>query len=221
MVFAPLLLTAAQAADLPVRPYAKAPPAVYSWNGFYGGVNVGGGWSDPTSASYLPNDPVAVTFFTGVSTAPPSSDTLKSSGVLGGVQFGYNFQFNRNWVAGLETDFQLSGISGSGVTALPGFPLFTSSSEDVKYFGTVRARLGYLATDKLLIYGTGGFAYAQLNHSTTFFVQNPAGISVVNGAQSVACGTLAPGAPPPQCYAGTNTSITPGYTVGGGLEYAL
>jgi outer membrane immunogenic protein len=59
-------LGAASAADLPVKAYTKAPAAiaaVYNWNGFYVGANVGYGWgnhhtnltsdpalSDPTSS---------------------------------------------------------------------------------------------------------------------------------------------------------------------------
>jgi outer membrane immunogenic protein len=38
----------AAGADLPTAPAYKAPvasPPYYDWNGFYGGVNVGGGWT--------------------------------------------------------------------------------------------------------------------------------------------------------------------------------
>ena len=39
----------ASAADLPARPYAKAPVAmarIYNWTGFYVGVNAGGAWNE-------------------------------------------------------------------------------------------------------------------------------------------------------------------------------
>src|SRR6201986_1318559 len=38
----------ARAADLPARPYTKAPamiPALYDWSGVYIGINGGGAWS--------------------------------------------------------------------------------------------------------------------------------------------------------------------------------
>ncbi|MCQ4190607.1 outer membrane protein [Methylocystis suflitae] len=65
-----------------------------------------------------------------------------AGGVIGGGQLGYNHQFSPLFVAGLETDIQGSSMSG------------------VHWFGTVRARLGTtIVSPKLLVYGTGGFAY--------------------------------------------------------------
>jgi outer membrane immunogenic protein len=44
----------------------------------------------------------------------PSPESFSSSGALGGLQLGYNWQFNRNWRVGLETDFDWSEMKGSG-----------------------------------------------------------------------------------------------------------
>lgn len=77
-----------------------------------------------------------------------SSGFDSPAGAVGGLQAGYNFQFASPFVLGIETDLSLSGISGG--------------SFGVDYFGTVRARLGW-AIDRVLIYGTGGFAYGQGN----------------------------------------------------------
>ena len=49
---------------------------------------------------------------------------------------------------GLETDFQGADISNSG--------------SKMDWFGTVRGRLGY-AVDRVLLYGTGGFAYGDVS----------------------------------------------------------
>ena len=38
-----------------------------------------------------------------------------------------------------------------------------SANANLSWFGTVRGRLGYLITPTLLIYGTGGFAYGQVD----------------------------------------------------------
>ena len=65
------------------------------------------------------------------------------------------------------------------------------------YLGTVQGRLGY-AFDRFLVYGTGGFAYGNVNYSAGFF----------NGA-----GTLA--------YAGRYNDMETGYVYGGGIEYAI
>lgn len=67
-------------------------------------------------------------------------------GFIGGLQAGYNFQFGSPFVLGIETDFAFTGMS-AGYYGLD-------------YLGTVRARLGY-SFDRILVYGTGGFAYGQ------------------------------------------------------------
>jgi len=84
---AALSTTSALAADLPSRkappPAYAAPAPVLSWNGLYGGLNLGGGWS---------------------------AGGRSNGYVIGGGQVGYNLQFAPNFLAGLETDFQ--GASG-------------------------------------------------------------------------------------------------------------
>ncbi|KAB2853823.1 MAG: porin family protein, partial [Bauldia sp.] len=76
------------------------------------------------------------------------------SGVVGGGQIGYNYQISPLFVVGLETDFQgtsLRSNNGFGNASLP-------------WFGTVRGRAGFaLLESKLFVYGTGGFAYGELN----------------------------------------------------------
>ncbi|MGL4264665.1 MAG: outer membrane protein [Afipia sp.] len=206
---------AAHAADL----YRKAPPPapVASWTGFYAGVNLGGGWSN-TDIGYGTNDPVTAVFFGAAADLPANGDRIRSSGVLGGVQIGYNYQIQRSWVAGIETDFQFASISGSGSTSSYGAGFLSSSaSQDIQYFGTVRARLGYLATDTLLIYATGGFAYAQLNNAATLDIAPGGVVNLIGIGTSTNCGVGFT----PACFAGSSNSLTPGWTVGGGLEYAL
>src|SRR5664279_2842848 len=100
MAFAPMLLTAAQAADLPVRTYAKAPtmaPAP-TWTGFYAGVNVGYGFNDPT-VSFAANDPASALLLPA---AGLPSASYNVQGVLGGVQIGYNWQVAPRWLLGIE-----------------------------------------------------------------------------------------------------------------------
>ncbi|CAN5308908.1 porin family protein [soil metagenome] len=212
--------SAAHSADL-VR---KAPPApVSNWSGWYAGLNVGGGWAN-TDVGYAPNDALMSFIFSTPNFFPLSTngDRNRSSGALGGIQVGYNYQIAPRWVAGFEADFQGAGIDGSGTTSYLFGQVSTSASQSIDYFGTVRARLGYLANDGLLIYATGGFAYAHLNNaaSTVTSTGFAGGLAGPNGVvYTFACGSI--NAAPDLCFSGTSNGITPGWTAGGGLEYAL
>jgi outer membrane immunogenic protein len=164
IVLAGIGSASALAADMGARtPYAKAPAmmaTVTNWSGFYLGGNVGYGWGhNNTDFSFLPS---AATF-------GASNDSLAahSKGVIGGAQFGYNWQFGST-VLGFETDIQGSGISGSATkraisvppaTLDPASSLFTDSK--LSWFGTARVRLGFEIAPALLLYGTGGLAYGQ------------------------------------------------------------
>jgi outer membrane immunogenic protein len=171
----------AQAADLPSRGVAAAPvyiaPPLFTWSGFYVGLNAGGGFSTSNNnggnSYFLPAGSVVNSAGTnGVLTLPGGGNSR--SGFVGGAQIGYNWQFG-SLVAGLETDFQYADMNrGNGqVTPFPGYTfvgatgvafaappatVVTNNGSSQKYFGTVRGRLGY-AIDRTLIYGTAGLAY--------------------------------------------------------------
>src|SRR5690349_262602 len=88
---AALMAGAAVAADLPrgPTPYYSTPyvaPAVYSWAGWYAGVNLGYEWARVDGS--------------------PGPAHLR--GVMGGLQGGYNWQYGQ-FVLGGETDLQLTG----------------------------------------------------------------------------------------------------------------
>ncbi len=217
---AALTATGANAADIAARPYTKAPVAAPApnWTGWYGGVNVGGGWTN-TDVGYSANDPLTAIVF-GLAPLPARGDSVNAAGALGGLQLGYNYQFQRNWVVGLETDFQFSGIRGSGSTTynVNAGQFITHVNQNIEYFGTVRARLGYLPTDQLLVYATGGFAYAQLNNAVSTSAAGAAtnaNLPVGGVVYSVNCN------PGDACFASSSNRVSPGWTVGGGLEYAF
>lgn len=71
------------------------------------------------------------------------------SGPLGGLQLGYNYQLVSGLTFGVETDISITGVDGPAAGGT-----FTTD-----YIGTLRGRLGY-AFDRVLLYATGGFAYA-------------------------------------------------------------
>lgn len=215
----------ATAADLPVKaPVYKAPPPVLSnWTGFYVGVNVGGGWGRRT-VDFTPNDTMASFLF--AAGGMPPSDTFTTSGVLGGIQVGYNWQLETRWLFGFETDFNGSGLKGSGSTsgifapygigAVNALVPFNAPVEErVDWFGTVRARLGYLPTDNLLVYATGGFAYGRVEQSGSWVDVGPNPYAAGGGGFDFSC------VPNSTCFAGSSSHIGTGWTAGGGLEYAF
>jgi outer membrane immunogenic protein len=106
-------------------PPPPPPPYLYYWCGPYLGVNA------------------------GVQRGELSNSTARPSGVFGGVQGGYNWQFGQ-WVAGWEADFQFSSADDT-------FGIFKFSNP---WFGTVRGR-GGLAFDNILLYGTAGLAFGR------------------------------------------------------------
>src|SRR6185437_9888119 len=89
-------ITSASAADV-ARRRAAPPPApvytpVFSWTGFYAGINGGYGWGGNTSFS-----------------APFPSSSFDTSGGLVGGTLGYNYQMNQ-LVFGVEGDIDASWI---------------------------------------------------------------------------------------------------------------
>ncbi len=188
--------------------------AVSNWTGLYAGLNVGYGFNDPT-ATFTPNDVVSNNVFNFSNPNPAPSVSYDVKGVLGGAQAGYNWQVSPNWLIGIEADFQGSDIKGSAATsyALIGRPGQVDAQQNVEWFGTLRARAGLLATDKLLVYGTGGLAYGSVHENST--LTNTIGYTATGGGFGAAC-PPASGA----CYTGPTTKIMTGYTAGGGFEYA-
>jgi outer membrane immunogenic protein len=205
------------AADMAVK--APTTVSVYNWTGFYLGVNVGGGGSnrnfdftanDPASASLFADGPP---FFLGGAPRPVS---FKSFGALGGAQAGYNWQFDRNWLAGVETDFQGASIKGVGSAngVVAGNAALVPVDEKIEWFGTVRGRLGYLPTDTLLAYVTGGFAYGRVTHSGSY-TQSAGALGIGLGGFGVSCALMV------TCFAGSSSTVATGWTAGAGLEFAV
>lgn len=137
---------AAFAADLPSRqiePVAPITAPVFSWTGFYVGVNAGYAWNT--------NDDNG-TFVNGGYYKSNNDD----GGFTGGGQIGYNYQIDQ-FVIGVEADINYADLKGDSNNAWS-YTGAASTSNGIEWFGTVRARVGF-AIDRALIYGTGGFAY--------------------------------------------------------------
>lgn len=151
----------AVAADLGARPAPvyKAAPAVvapYNWSGFYVGGQVGYQWNanDQSVSAFAPGG----AFFDG-----PFG--FSARGVVGGGHVGYNWQFGQ-WVAGIEGDFEGSGVKGD-VTIPATSPVGPGAfSVDQKWQASLRGRLGW-TWDRVMIYGTGGIAWGNFDATAT------------------------------------------------------
>ena len=210
---------AALAADLnapPPPPVYVPPPPMWTWTGFYVGLNAGGTWSNNNSvatatanvANFLDFDPLGVASAALATTSVP----VKIDGFIGGGQFGDNYQFANKWVGGFESDFQ--GLATSNRTntlfsqataAVAGvdFPTnqILTASRRVDWLGTDRARIGFLIWPTFLAYGTGGLAYGETRASVAI------GQTVVS-----------PGFSPGASFGSFNHALA-GWTAGGGVEW--
>jgi outer membrane immunogenic protein len=192
-------ITAASAADLAARPYTKAPIMAepgFNWSGFYVGGNVGYSWGSADNTATISN------FVTGaaLSTATSRNDV---NGVIGGGQAGYNWQ-SQNWLFGLEGDIQGSGEKGSTAftcvaCANGGTNITSLLTQELNWFGTVRGRVGVLATPNMLFYATGGLAYGEVDTGGSITGNNVNGVPI----------TVA--------FPGTS-STRAGWTAGAGVE---
>jgi outer membrane immunogenic protein len=214
-----IILGAVSAEAKPSHPptFETSKTTPYSWTGWYVGVNLGGGWSS-RDVTFNANDPAAASIF-GTGLPATSFNTL---GVIGGLQFGYNWEFQPKYLVGFETDFDGSGIAGSGSSynsTYFGKPTGLVN-ENINWFGTVRARLGWIPVNNLLTFVTGGFAYGQVKHTGSYAFAPGQGAVRTLGGYSVGCGTGGLGSGL-SCFVGSSTDIAVGWALGGGLEYAL
>ena len=151
-----VLSTVALAADLPSRkapiPYI-APPPVFTWTGFYIGLNAG--------AAFRNNNNNNNSYY-GYGYGNNSNNNKVA--FIGGGQIGYNFQTGPV-VFGLEADAQYrSSFGNSNNGGYYGYG-YGSNNNNGNFFGTARGRLGYTITPALLAYATGGLAYGTVSNN--------------------------------------------------------
>ena len=153
---------AANAADLPSR-RTVAPayiPPVFTWTGFYAGVNAGYAFNNDDKIKS--ND---YGYY-----APYQSSKSDDGSFTGGAQIGYNYQMG-SVVFGIEADFNFADLKRESTSYdyySAGYGQFDASSK-VEWFGTVRPRIGFTPVDRLLVYVTGGLAYGQVKTSGTYY----------------------------------------------------
>lgn len=176
---------AALADGMPARTYRTAPAAVYNWSGLYFGAHTGFGWNDVELTENL-----SVT----IGGVQPPGFPLRSShdgdGWLGGVHLGGMKQFGAI-VIGAEVSLSGANIEGSGgnclgiTTLIAG--LNSTCDTSVNWLTTVLGRLGY-AHDRVLVYGTAGWAVAGVDHRLSLNIPLGPGIGLNWSQQDVADG---------------------------------
>jgi outer membrane immunogenic protein len=130
--------------DIPPPPLEMPIPLGHDWSGFYAGGFVGGMHGVWTLDFYRNNN--------------HGHSVQGLDGLEGGVWAGYNTYLGQNTLAGVEVDL------GTGF-AKTSNEVFDNDDTEASYnsFGSVRGRLGWVM-DKLLVYGTAGLAFANINN---------------------------------------------------------
>jgi outer membrane immunogenic protein len=182
------------ASDLPNTkepPVFAPPPPVFTWTGAYVGAQAGYEWGRTSNAVFT--DPGV--FLAGLS-------SYDGSGVVGGVHIGYNYQISQ-FVLGVEGDVEGSSYSGSATGTVP----FTSYTTRIPVQGSIRGRVG-IAWDRVLFYATGGVEIADIENT---YASPP----------FAAGGFFALAIPARPAAYDSFSSGRVGWTVGGGVEYAI
>src|SRR5215471_2552419 len=146
----------ASAADLAARPYVKAPPPpppVFSWTGFYIGIN-GGGGSSHNCWDFIVDE-------SGAPVGPAAEGCHNATGGTFGGQIGYRWQFT-NWVVGVEGQGNWADFSGGNDSLLNGTTVGVTEFNEhnrtrINSFGLITGQVGY-AWNNVLLYVKGGGA---------------------------------------------------------------
>ncbi len=193
------LASSALAAEPPPTPPPPPPVPIFTWTGIYVGGQIGYAWTSGNNQ------------FTGIDPAFGAGTFLSSSvggtpsGVIGGGNVGYNYQINQ-WVLGLEGDVNGTSLSNTAVLGFAdGTSLTAHTTADIQ--GSIRGKvgiaLGGIGWDRALIYATGGVAFGGFTTDATL-----ANSGATNGGF-------------PFFASGNRSTTRVGWTVGGGIQYAV
>jgi outer membrane immunogenic protein len=118
----------------------------WDWGGMYGGWI--GGYGAGDSKNWVANN--------GNEHGWASNNP---SGIMLGGTVGYNWQYTRNWVLGVEGDMSWTNMEGDQHKYIYDGHEWSGGWDG---FGTLRGRAGY-AIGPTLIYATGGLAFLHTN----------------------------------------------------------
>ena len=194
-----------QAADLSLKdtPVAGYAPAL-QWPSFYVGGHLGGafGNTDVTDVFDYHGDPTA-------------KNSVDSTGLITGVQLGYNLQ-SGNFVYGIEADLGYLNLSGDKSAALPNPTGVKNNDISATYstsgglYGDLTGRVGY-ASGNSLLYVKGGAALLQANMDSNYSGANCSTTGDKNCQKEIG----------PSNFSFDSSDTLIGWTLGVGMEYAL
>ena len=178
-------------------------PAAPNWSGFYAGAQIGSGSVNSRLSGFDQNGSSGG----GDNDGAWGPLAFPYGGTVVGGFVGYNEQLDRI-VIGIEADANkpFGASSGGNITEdlYPGpGGMFSVQS---KWDASIRARFGVLLNERTLAYGTGGIAFGAFD---AFGGEEKTKSSYYETYSNWGAGT----------NIGGGTRV--GYTVGGGLEYAL
>lgn len=171
-------------------------PSAYDWTGPYLGLQAGYGWGDndvkPTQPDVSITDPVGRS---AVGVFPEKDGSVDIDGFIGGLHAGYNWQMD-SLVLGVEGDIEYADLDGdTDIVAGANDIKVGEASQEIDWLGSLRLRGGF-AFDRALLYVTGGLA-----------------VGGVDAKGSIDNSLV------PESKSSSDTEW--GWTLGGGLEYAL
>ena len=200
-----LLGSALFAATFALGLAAPTPSHATDWSGPYAGIALGGrnleaDWT--TTQTFAPiGVPIPFSPFSAPTASFDSTDFY-----IGGFG-GWNWHMpSSNWVVGIEGRFGYAN-NDDRVNRIPGLgnppfatPPVSFTEVEAEWDGSIRVRGGFLVTPTVLLYGTGGIAFMEVEETTTC----PADTFVCNPA----FGT--------RVFSDSDTMT--GWTIGGGIE---
>jgi outer membrane immunogenic protein len=195
-------LGSVSAADLPVK--AAAPAPAFSFTGCYVGVNLGYGGSGSDFTSRLDPGTHLVDPTDLVAAGSTGTGSGNDQGVIGGGQAGCNLQTGI-FAVGLEGDWdyfksKAAFTNPNGALATTGDPVAVTQTLQTNSLATIRPRVG-IVSDRILIYATGGVAFARVSYTQNYLDQ-------FNGGANTAAGLV------------TASRTLVGWTAGAGWEWA-
>jgi outer membrane immunogenic protein len=144
----------------PAPIYTKAPAMVANWTGFYLFGGAGGGIWDAETTILTPTTGSCIICI-------PMKQG--GDGWFGTFGAGYDWQFNRNWVAGIFGDGQFGSLKGT----IPSSTQFLASTQKLQNSYAAGVRLGFLVAPNVFPYINAGYSGSQWSGTSV--------VSSVNG----------------------------------------
>lgn len=191
-------LVLASAASLMMLSVAQAAdivePAAYDWTGPYVGLQGGYAWGENDVKADGTDAQPALARSNPVAFHPLDDGSIEMDGFVGGLHAGYNWQSD-SLVLGVEGDLEYADLNGDTdiLHADQDNLKVGEAQQDIDWLGSLRLRAGF-AFDRALLYATGGLAVGGVKVSG--FIDE-------------------------SDFDDSSKNTEWGWTLGGGLEYAL